>query len=112
MNAIALSLFFTSYFRRTSWNQILILSITYDIYVFSSTFANSKRRVFASILSMLKPIVASLVHDILADMKNKRGCEAANQWVRKKGSEAREMEGRLVNQTTVLLLAGTTDVYQ
>ena len=61
---------------------------------------------------MLKPVISVLENDITAELQNRSGCEAANSQVRKRGQEARQMKGALLNQTTLLQLAGLAEIYQ
>ncbi len=77
-------------------------------------FANSKRFVFRNFWESLQAVVHVLEDDITADICDRRqsGTKAADSQVRKRGQEARQIKGSLVNQTTLLHLAGLAEIYQ
>ena len=68
--------------------------------------------VFIHIWKMLKPIISVLEDDISLDLQNRSGTEAADKQIRDRGKEAREIKGKLFNQSTLLQLAGLCDIYQ
>ena len=45
-------------------------------------------------------------------ISNRSGLEQADAVIRKKGQEARELRGRLLNEETLLFLAGLCDLYE
>ena len=53
-----------------------------------------------------------LEDDITAEIMNRSGTEASVRKVRERGLEAREIKGKLWNQTTLLHLAGLAEIYQ
>ena len=61
---------------------------------------------------MLQVIVHVLEDEITADLLNRSGTEAADRKTRDRGKEARQMKGLLLNQTTLLHLAGLCEIYQ
>ena len=75
-------------------------------------FANAKRFVFKSFWEMMKPVISVLDSDILAEVNNRSGTEAANSQTRKRGQEARQLKGSILNQTRLLQLASLVAIYQ
>ena len=60
---------------------------------------------------MLQPVITVLENDITADILNRSGTEAADPQIRKRGKEARQIKGELLNQMTLLHLSGLGDIY-
>ena len=76
---------------------------------FSDTrFANSKRGVFLDIFNSLQSIMAVLEADVENMISKLNGTEQE----KKKGLEARELKGRLLNKEALLTLAGLCDHYE
>ena len=61
---------------------------------------------------MFRPIIRVLESDILAMELNHSGLEAANRNIRTHGEEARQLKGRLLNKSSLIQLAGVTDIYE
>ena len=79
---------------------------------FSDTrFANSKRNVFLNIFLMIKPILSALEDDVMRETVNRSGLEASDPQIRKRGLKARQLRGSIFDKQTLLLLAGTVDIY-
>ena len=87
------------------------LSLQSNIQVYSR-FANAKRFVFRNFWEMIKPVISVLESDITAEITNRSGTEAADPLIRKRGKEAKQIKGLLLNQTTLLQLAGLAEIYQ
>ena len=95
--------------RSATENMDILL---YNLQFFSETrFANSKRLVFKNLFLMTEAVVGVLENEIIEDLQNRYNLEAADQQIRRKGQEARELKGAFLNQQTILLLAGLTDIY-
>ena len=60
---------------------------------------------------MTEAVVGVLENEIIEDVQNRYNLEAADQQIRKRGQEARELKGAFLNQQTILQLAGLTDIY-
>ena len=60
---------------------------------------------------MTEAVVGVLENEIIEDVQNRYNLEAADQQIRKRGQEARELKGAFLNQQTILQLAGLTYIY-
>ena len=61
---------------------------------------------------MMKPIISVLDSDIMAEVNTRSGTEATDSQTRKRGQEARQLKGSILNQSRLLQLAGLAEIYQ